>query len=811
MGADIPDDLAAAIARGGEMGGRFAELDWSLHPLGPPAGWPVATRAVVAVALASRFPTVLWLGEDLFLVYNDAYLPILGDKHPAALGRPGQEVWSDIWDVIGPMLVGVMESGAATWSDDLMLPVTGSGRPEERYFTFTYSPIIATTGQVGGVFCVVAETTERVIGERRLQTLSALGAALMDTHTTDEVVRATLEVCATRPSDLRFVAVYLDGSGQDDSPLKGVTPSALEAATTSAAYLSAWGPVGLHMPRVVGDLQSVLPRLRSDLGDGCPEEALVLPLADSTRMATVGAFVVGLNHLRPFDDAYQGFCRLVADQVSAALANATAHEAERRRADALAELDRAKTAFLANVSHEFRTPLTLMLGPIEDAIASSGADVYLAERLATVERNSRRLLRLVNSLLDFSRIDAGETTPRLAVVDVGDLTAQVASSFAELCCQAGIELVLDCGSVRGAVDPEMWETVVLNLMSNAFKFTSEGSIIVRVEAADAGGVTVTIADTGTGIEKDDLPRLFDRFYRSADAEGRSVEGTGIGLSLVRGLVELHGGTVEIGSELGTGTNVTIRLPVPPAGVPDGDDARALGFTNAANTFVAEASGWLSPVTAEHRSAERADGSRPLLLVVDDNADMRRHLERILSSRWRTHALADGRSALEWARDSHPDLVVTDVMMPALDGLGLAAAIRADPELASTPLIMLSARAGLEAAGEGLDAGADDYVVKPFSSADLVNRVAARLEVSARERSNLARAEQVAESTAAFAELGIEINAARTLDELVDAILVAPSASLGATAAAIAVLEPGGDAARVRFTGDIPPEVADRYH
>ncbi|MGH3472412.1 MAG: ATP-binding protein [Nocardioidaceae bacterium] len=811
MRANIPDDLAAAIARGGEMGGRLAELDWSSHPLGPPAGWPITTRAIVSIALASRFPTVLWLGEELFLVYNDAYLPVLGDKHPAALGRPGREVWWDIWGVIGPMLSGVMQSGAATWSDDLMLPVISSGRPEERYFTFTYSPIIATDGRVGGVYCVVAETTERVIGERRLQALSALGSALMETGTSAEVVRATLEVCAEHSADLPFLAVYLDDADQDDSPLKGATPGVLEAATSSAAYLSSWGPTGPDLaPSIVGNLGALRPAPGAGLRANRPEQALVIPLADSARAARVGAVVVGLNPLRPFDDTYRAFCRLVADQISAALANATARQAERQRANALAELDRAKTAFLANVSHEFRTPLTLMLGPIEEAIASVGLDTYVAESLATVERNGRRLLRMVNSLLDFSRLEGGETTAHLVVVDVGDLTAQLASSFAEMCRHAGIDLVLDCGSVRGAVDVEMWETVVLNLVSNAFKFTWEGSITVTVEAGDRGGVTVTFADTGSGIAKDDVPRLFDRFYRSADVAGRSVEGTGIGLSLVRSLVELHGGTIEIDSELGAGTNVTVRLPAPGAGIPDGD-VPAPDRIRTTNAYVAEAAQWLPAPGPEARGSEPAGGGQPVVLIVDDNADMRRYLARILGGRWRTHVLGDGRSALDWARQNHPDLVVTDVMMPALDGFGLAAALRTDPDLASIPLIMLSARAGPESAGEGMRAGVDDYVVKPFSSAELVRRVSARLEMSARERSGRQHAEQVAERASALAELGAAINSTRTLDELIGSLLVAHSASLAATAVAVAVLEPSGDAVRVRFTGALPSEFTDRYH
>ncbi|WP_282782906.1 PAS domain-containing protein, partial [Nocardia sp. CC201C] len=182
-GPAIPPDLRAAIALGGEMGRRFAEFDWAAHPLGVPADWPAELRTSVTVALTSRFPILLWLdARELFLVYNDAYLPILGDRHPDALGRAGREVWWDIWESIGPMLTSVVATGAATWSDDLMRPLLTEGRPQERYFTFSYSPLLAATGTVCGVFCAVTETTERVLGERRLHALNAVNAAVMESR-----------------------------------------------------------------------------------------------------------------------------------------------------------------------------------------------------------------------------------------------------------------------------------------------------------------------------------------------------------------------------------------------------------------------------------------------------------------------------------------------------------------------------------------------------------------------------------------------------------------------------------------------------
>ena len=798
----LPSDLAKAVALGGEMGRRFAEFDWAAHPLGWPEEWSAEVRSAVAVVLTSRFPIVLWLGaEDLFLMYNDAYIEILGDKHPAALGRRGRFVWWDIWEPISPMLASVIASGEATWSNDLMLPMVTAGRRQERYFTFTYSPLVGENGEIYGIFCPSWETTERVISERRLHLLNAVASATMETRTVDDAVSAAVSVCADQP-DVPLVAAYVSGADAAETTLRGATPSVLPLLPPTLDKLTDWEPTARSRAelQIIEGVASVIHGLHEALGAGCPDQALVLPLGEN---AIAGALVVGTNPQCPLDEQYLGFCQLLADQLSSALASVLSHEQQRQRADALAELDHAKTAFLTNVSHEFRTPLTLLLGPLEDALSDVGSQTVLAERLRTARRNAGRLLRLVDSLLQFSRIEAGRATTELVCTDVGALTWQIASSFSELCARGGLELDLDCHQALADIDPDMWETIMLNLMSNAVKYTLSGSITVAVHSGEAHSL-ITVRDTGVGIGEADLKRLGQRFFRADTALGRSVEGTGIGLSLVRGLVELQEGSMQITSELGRGTTVAITLPKSLVDTPiDHSPADLLD-----NPYVVEADQWVAPLPS---AAAPGGDDRKLVLIADDNADMRDHLDRVLSVHWRTVLVADGEAALRTAGELRPDAIVTDVMMPKLDGFDFVSAIRRDTELAATPIVMLSARAGDEAVSEGYAGGADDYLPKPFRSQELVERIAARLSAANRERAGQQQREAELRHISAAAQLDAALQAAGSVAGIADALLASPLGSGDATIVVIGLLDSEENNVRFEYAGPVPVELRDRYH
>ncbi|HVY47435.1 MAG TPA: ATP-binding protein, partial [Minicystis sp.] len=601
-------------------------------------------------------------------------------------------------------------------------------------------------GGTGGILCANTDDTARIIGERQLGLLRELAARTADVRSLDELFGRAAAALATNARDLPWSLLYVAGADRQKATLAACAgverghPAAPDEISLDDA--STW-PLGEalagHGPLVVEDLERRFGRLPTGAWDRAPRCAAVLPLVPSGEGARFGFLVVGLNPLRLFDDGYRGFLSLVAGQLAASIAAAQAYEQERRRAEALAELDRAKTAFFSNVSHEFRTPLTLMLGPLEDTL--SDRDDPLApshrERLSVVLRNGQRLQKLVNALLDFARIEAGRTQASYEPTDLAALTAGLASAFESAVGRAGLRYEVACERLPEPVfvDHDMWEKIVLNLLSNAFKFTFEGSIRVALTARGRHA-ELEVTDTGAGIPADELPHLFERFHRIRGARSRTHEGSGIGLALVHELVKLHGGEIAVASEPGRGTTFTVRVPFGAAHLPE----ERVGVARAkppdatvAAPYVDEALRWLPDDDAPVDSVP-AGSLPPLaavdrgarLLLADDNADMREYVRRILSRRWLVHAVPNGEEALRAATADPPDLVITDVMMPILDGFGLLRALRADARTREVPVVMLSARSGEESRVEGLEAGANDYLVKPFSARELVARVQAQL-------------------------------------------------------------------------------------
>ncbi|MFF4322946.1 SpoIIE family protein phosphatase [Streptomyces sp. NPDC001568] len=760
--------VGADVFSADEAVGRDLSLvDWAkTTPLGDPEDWPQSLKTTVSILLSSKFSMWMAWGPELTFFCNAAYRrDTLGRKYPWALGRPASEVWAEIWDDIGPRIDTVLTTGEATWDQALLLFVERSGYPEESYHTFSYSPLRDDTGLVVGMLCVVSEETDRVIGERRMGTLRDLGSDPSVVRTEQEMLDFSRLQLSHNPHDLPFTLTYLfrdDGSAglaavtglRDDHPAAAelLLPDSETVWPTAAASRGESALVPLD--------GAVFADLPTGSWAEVPLQALVVPLRQQGG-APYGFMVVGLNRYRDLDEGYRGFVELVAGHVATGVASARSYQVQQRRAEELAELDRAKTTFFSNISHEFRTPLTLIMGPVEelrDRLVDADADVR--EELEVVHRNGLRLGKLVNTLLDFSRIEAGRMQAHYEPVDLARVTGELASVFRSAVDKAGLDFRVDCSPLAEPVfiDRGMWEKVVLNLLSNALKFTFDGSIRVAVGSED-GAAVVTVTDTGIGVAAHEMPRLFERFHRIENARSRSNEGSGIGLALVKELVGLHGGEISAVSTEGRGTRFTVRLPFGSAHLPAdavlpeaGTDAVPL----ATDPFVQEALRWLpdrrsaatpgSPqggaLTGTVEGSAEGPGRGPALaahvLVADDNADMREYLIRLLrGAGYQVSTVNDGRQAIGAIRAQAFDLVVSDVMMPHLDGLALVAALRSDPRTASVPVLLLSARAGQEASIEGLQAGADDYLVKPFAAAELLARVRANIEL-ARLRSHHAR-------------------------------------------------------------------------
>ncbi|HET6567660.1 MAG TPA: ATP-binding protein [Rhodothermales bacterium] len=402
------------------------------------------------------------------------------------------------------------------------------------------------------------------------------------------------------------------------------------------------------------------------------------------------------------------------------------------------DLERAKTRFFANISHEFRTPLTLILGPLQDLLEQDGIvlDRGVDRQLQLMRRNGLRLKQLIDQLLDLSKLEAGGMVPRTRKRDLVLFTRQVVQSFIPIAEHGSVSLQFHAAeaSVMAPFDAEMLKKVLWNLLSNAFKFTPAGGKVHvstrSVVDPEGKWVEVVVKDTGSGIPIEDLPNIFDRFYQSGRVTSPDQPGTGIGLSLARELVQLHGGSIRVESEPGFGSTFFVRLPLQTSDSPP-LDAKELEIQEPVTLPPASYAGWTGAGDGDHAGVSEeplATSGTHVVLVIEDHADMRAYLTRLLSPNYSVHQARDGREGLEKAREFRPDLVISDVMMPGLDGHEMCKAMKSDPDLNHIPVILLTARADDESKLAGLELGADDYLFKPFHPAELLARAENLVEV-----------------------------------------------------------------------------------
>lgn len=741
----------ALFAGPGAARAVLRSINWDESAMGRVMSWPTALKAALSSMLGSGFATCIAWGPSFIQFYNDAWIGVLGSKHPDAAGAPSHVTWQEHWPGLASVFREVCETSHTSFTQDRQLELARNGHPEEAYFTWSCSPLTDEAGIVRGVMTIAAETTERVLLERRLIALRALTSATSGAATVTDACRLAEQALAEQAKDLPFVLIYRVDEARQRCSLcaaAGVlagspaAPYSVELHSTSTVW--PLGRVARHCEALsVIDLASRLRAFHAGPWPEPPTSALLLPVRLENDPAGA-VLVLGLSPRLEFDRLYQEFTEQLAQQLGASLTDARLRESARDRLEQLAELDRTKTEFFSNVSHEFRTPLTLILAPLEDMQLRANVEADLQGELEVAARNAKRLLNLVDTLLDFSKIEAGRLRAQFELLDLAALTRDVASLFRSAAERVGLSLHVDCPPLPAfvSVDRQMWEQIVSNLLSNALKHTFEGSISVRLAASDQH-VELTVSDTGVGIPEEELSNIFLRFHRVRDVRSRTDEGAGIGLAMVYELVRLHHGRVRARSAPGQGSTFTLwihRHYRPES--PQASGTRSLA-RSIAKQLAAEADQWtqggptITPaptdvvegVLGPARPSQPGRAPDSCVLVVDDNADMRDYLTRMLGMHWKVLATNDGEAALALARRHRPDLVLTDVMMPGLDGFGLLRLLRADNDLKATPVILVTARAHEEAAIEGLLAGADDYIAKPFASRELVARVGAQLELA----------------------------------------------------------------------------------
>ncbi|KAF9942704.1 hypothetical protein BGZ67_000110 [Mortierella alpina] len=1027
-----------------------ATKDWSTTGLGPRSAWPMELLVFVQMMMRSESPLAIYWGEQCYLIYNEAWRPILKQKHPLAMGAPGSTVWAEIWDVIGAQMAQVRRDGRGYGNKGLRLDLHREGYEEECYFDFTFSPIFMRDGTVGGIFADVIEVTKSILNQRRLSTLNEFSKkAAMIQSVSGAYSMITSILHESNILDVTFSLVYKTVEPAKDehqqfpfgpySPLPSKpslsashsisnsstnfaasTATATAGASAAAAagnvsnhslrtpaqdeFLAAGSPAGIDLDkegdssamsqirlirshfcsgvrsdkrdvrrapqaailcstsfdrnlevvnygganekifskatsiRHIPDSLLITPEeyepldpsspvyddpwawpVRSVLADGIPRlvtlpksdhklaRALLLPVLENpsvleSRITTV--LIVGINPYQMLDNQYLDFLALLVANIASLLHFGQNREDERKSNEALFELNKAKISFFQNISHELRTPLTLMMAPLDDALNHTPEDAVTRPSLEMARRNTRRLLKLVNTLLQFSRIEAGKGHALFEETDLTKATREISANFESVARGFDLDYSVICenlDNISGGfwVDRAMWSGIILNLIGNALKHTWEGSVSVHQYPCKGKngreGVALEVRDTGVGIASEHLPTLFERFNRIENKQSRSHEGTGIGLSLVKELTEVHGGTVSVTSVVDKGSCFQLWIPAgrshhSSAQVKMGDTqdqtsqlksckSEIMNNKTDASMFVEEASQWIAhkafpgstlvtsgtdsteeeqpeandnaihvirdqhasmdvntdfevstldveeeelsrilidtpesgdaivsenplaqkrPESAASRRMSSASNSKRLasseltglafseesapaidapdtmyecsvnddggyggqvqtkeladepdadrtmlqrarsrrgyIIVVDDNNDMRAYLREILGKDFRVRCAVDGLDAMRiisqrLQQGKRIDLVLSDVAMPNMNGYELLKRIRSDSATMLTPLILLSARAGEEANVEGLDLGADDCLVKPFSARELLARVRSTIRLS----------------------------------------------------------------------------------
>ncbi|RIB26981.1 hypothetical protein C2G38_2161729 [Gigaspora rosea] len=784
---------------------KFANIvynyNWSSTPLGPIETWDPAIKTATSLCLKSIFPMCLSIGPPHWIqLYNKAWEPILKSK-PCVIGMTLKEAWPEAYDIIMPLYDGVCTTKKGFFRNDDYYELQRDGYTEEAYFSYTYSPVFKSDGTVWALIVIAQETTQKVLNSRRLKILGEFGNQMPEIVSLESACCITTKVLSNNV-DIPYALIYFiehnklkagsksliarltattfDEDGNKERQFPDFLPDTpeiiylsedvnknyddkyvkLNRHTASYSFLKcdeSW-PINL----VLKDGKHVKVLLK----DG--SQAVLLLTSSFCGDQVISAILIcGVNRLCTLDDKYMEFLQLVTNQMSTCLLQGKTREEEKQRSKILADLNYQKVMFFQGISHELKTPLTLMLSPLEDVINICPEDAPITLYLQTIRRNVHRLLKLINTLLQFSSIETGQLKAHYRETNIVEFTQELVSDFKNMAKKLGLDYNVDVPSPdefnqamgdKIYLDHDMYETIVFNLCSNALKHTWKGYINILLYLdykVNKKMVVLEVSDTGVGIPEIVLPNIFQRFYRVESQGSRSHEGTGIGLALVKELMARHGGDITVTSAINQGTTFKCWFPIGcehlPANQIHLNDENQTNYDRELYTnrqlYLEESSQWIKNSVSESHdiidqmpidnqniniditNSNNTDSEKHQILLVEDNNDMRDYLAALLKE-FDIHRACDGQDALRVLKklDKLPDLIL-NIMMPNMNGYELLDVLRSNEKTQTIPIILLSARACEDSKVRGLGKGADDYLIKPFSSQELITRIRSNIELS----------------------------------------------------------------------------------
>ncbi|WWC87709.1 uncharacterized protein L201_002601 [Kwoniella dendrophila CBS 6074] len=778
-------------------------IDWKKTPLGDRSKWRDVIDPILSIVFESKSSDCVWLGPDLRQVYNKGYSQLL--DHPRSMGRPAKEVWASVWDTIEPY-VKLCMSGTAVFKDNdpIFFKRYGNNVLMEHYHSWRYVPIAGKDGSILGIFNQSVETTEKVLQDRRLASSRDLAERMLIVRSMDEYFGAVVEVLEENSKDAPFFMCYKIQQTENNSAHVQVQatleatvgvpenhPSAEKKLSFTLPPIRTRANFGPNADRLSSPTLSAISALSSGSGRVChvtsdghqwpilkalntrqcvivddcseliegysicqwdelPFAAIVIPIcSDGSIEVPDGVIIMGLNVRRPFDAEYDGWVNGIRSQLVSTLANVKAAEAEQRMEEDNARMEKAKAAWFRGAAHDLRSPLTLIAGPLSDLMDDNPTPKQRTA-LVTAQRNIDRLMRLVNALMDFSRLEAGRMEGRFLPTDLGSFVTDLAALFRPAVERLGIQYTIDVEPCDHLVyvDPTLFETIISNIIGNALKYTEKGSITVQVRYTDHAEISVI--DTGVGIPEDEVPLVTEWYHRATTAIHAGTQGSGLGLALAKELLRLHCGDLIVSSKTAStpnqphGSTFTARIPLSFKPLPPTSSMTTSKFGSYGAAVANEVLRWNKEdgessssdgVTTDSilgSNSKFSDGflfeKTDTVLLVEDNTDMRNYIKQILTPFCTVIEASNGQQALEMAISNPPNLILSDMLMPKMNGLELLQEIRNHPNTKIIPMVLLSAIAGDESRVEALMMGAEDYLAKPFKPKELVARVHLHLQV-----------------------------------------------------------------------------------